>query len=256
MARDREILVALYNALDGPNWEDGENWLSDAPLGEWAGVDTDDNGRVYMLWLGPQNSGQALNGEIPPELGDLGALEYLILDGWEASRQDGRLSGEIPPELGNIPDLIELILTGNQLSGEIPSELANLNPNVLNLSDNQLSGEIPPELANYENPTGLFLNDNRLTGEIPSELGNLDSLASLNLGRNQLSGGIPPELGNLANLEDLVLGNNLLSGKIPSELGKLLGQGATIEIHGNQFECIAIARSLRGFLYVGDVPDC
>ena len=43
---DREILVALYNATDGPNWIDSDNWLTDAPLGElvlesrptpWAG---------------------------------------------------------------------------------------------------------------------------------------------------------------------------------------------------------------------------
>ncbi len=28
----------LYNATDGPNWIDNENWLSDAPLGEWYSV--------------------------------------------------------------------------------------------------------------------------------------------------------------------------------------------------------------------------
>ena len=68
---DREILITLYNALDGPNWEDKTNWLSDAPLGEWEGVTTGDNGRVTRLWLGVGNSGQALNGEMPPELGGL-----------------------------------------------------------------------------------------------------------------------------------------------------------------------------------------
>ena len=39
---DRAALVALYNATDGPNWVINENWLTDAPLGEWYGVDTDD----------------------------------------------------------------------------------------------------------------------------------------------------------------------------------------------------------------------
>ena len=52
VATDREILVTVYNALDGPNWEDSENWLSDAPLGEWSGVTTDDNGRVIWLRIG------------------------------------------------------------------------------------------------------------------------------------------------------------------------------------------------------------
>ena len=31
-ATDREILVAIYNALDGPSWTDSENWLSDVPF--------------------------------------------------------------------------------------------------------------------------------------------------------------------------------------------------------------------------------
>ena len=40
-----------YNALDGPNWEANENWLTDAPMGEWSGVTTDDKGRVTVLVL-------------------------------------------------------------------------------------------------------------------------------------------------------------------------------------------------------------
>ena len=64
---DREILVTVYNALDGPNWEDSGNWLSDAPLGEWSGVTTDDNGRVIWLRIGGSGSGQELSGEIPSE---------------------------------------------------------------------------------------------------------------------------------------------------------------------------------------------
>ncbi len=46
---DRTALVALYNATDGPNWVDNTNWLTDAPLGEWYGVDTDRQGRVAKL---------------------------------------------------------------------------------------------------------------------------------------------------------------------------------------------------------------
>ena len=37
-ATDRTTLVALYNATDGPNWTNNENWLSDAPTGERHGV--------------------------------------------------------------------------------------------------------------------------------------------------------------------------------------------------------------------------
>ena len=39
---DREALAALYNATNGEYWWDSVNWLSDAPLGEWYGVTTND----------------------------------------------------------------------------------------------------------------------------------------------------------------------------------------------------------------------
>ena len=48
---DREILVELYNETYGPNWIYDDNWLTDAPLGEWHGVTTDAGGRVTLLYL-------------------------------------------------------------------------------------------------------------------------------------------------------------------------------------------------------------
>ena len=50
-SNDRDALVALYNAADGPNWRTDTNWLSDRPLGEWHGVSTDGNGPVTGLDL-------------------------------------------------------------------------------------------------------------------------------------------------------------------------------------------------------------
>ena len=72
---DREALVALYNATDGENWNGSHNWLSDAPLGEWDGVTTDDDGRVTALAL----YSNGLIGEIPAELGSLSNLGSLDL---------------------------------------------------------------------------------------------------------------------------------------------------------------------------------
>ena len=109
---DREALVALYNATDGPNWTDNYNWLSDAPLGEWEGVNTNDDGRVTELVL----RDNALSGEIPAELGSLSNLTYLFLNAND-------LSGEIPPELGNLSNLEELYLSANDLSGCVPGSL-------------------------------------------------------------------------------------------------------------------------------------
>ena len=38
LAGDRQALVAFYNATDGANWRNNENWLSDEPLDAWYGV--------------------------------------------------------------------------------------------------------------------------------------------------------------------------------------------------------------------------
>ena len=208
---DKAALVALYNATDGPNWQNNSNWLSDRPIGEWSYVSTDGDGRVTRLLPGNNR----LSGSIPSELSNLANLESLFLNG-------NRLSGSIPSELGNLANLESLYLNGNQLSGSIPSELGNLaNLRLLWLNDNQLSGSIPPELGNLANLKRLRLDENQLSGSIPSELGNLANLRLLWLNDNQLSGSIPSELGNLANLEQLFLVENQLSGSIPSELGNL-----------------------------------
>ena len=103
---DRQALIALYNATGGDNWGENTGWLSDAPLGEWYGVATDDNGRVAGLDLDRNE----LSGEIPPELGSLANLSTLSLGG-------NQLTGELPPELGSLANLYYLELYKNELTG-------------------------------------------------------------------------------------------------------------------------------------------
>ena len=77
---DRAARVALYQATDGPNWTNSDNWLTDAPLGDWYGVQTSGtsgSGRVVSLVL----DDNALAGPIPPELGNLTRLELLVCRG-------------------------------------------------------------------------------------------------------------------------------------------------------------------------------
>ena len=172
---DRAALEALYHATGGPDfWRRSDNWLTDAPLSGWYGVKVDGSGRVTALELGYNG----LRGPIPPEVGNLAALERLHLN-------DNALSGPIPPEIGNLWALDELSLEGNRLSSAIP-----------------------PELGNLTALEHLSLGYNRLSGPIPLELGNLTALKTLWLFGNALSGPIPPELANLAALEDLNLDYN------------------------------------------------
>ena len=120
-----------------------------------------------------------------------------VLDPWEL----------VPPELGNLANLTWLVLWGNNLSGPIPPELGALTQlQNMQLSDNNLSGPIPPELGNLASLTVLSLGHNSLTGPIPPELGNLSALKFLGLGNNNLAGEFPAFLLRLPALERLFLG--------------------------------------------------
>ena len=212
---DRAALVALYEATDGPNWVNNENWLTDAPLAEWYGVETDALDRVVSLRLREYGASFGLNGTIPPEIGNLIRLQVLDL-------RNNALRGGIPPEVGNLTRLRRLDLSNNQLTGSIPAELGKLaDLESLDLADNGLNGEIPRELGNLTKLDYLRLSRNRLEGGIPVELAKLQELSRLNVQQNNLTGPIPPEFGNLTNLRTLWLQGNELTGRIPPQLGNL-----------------------------------
>lgn len=157
---DRPSLVALYNATDGPQWTNGENWLSDRPIGSWYGVTTDSEGRVTRLIL----NGNNLAGPLPDRLGNLSHLTELDL-------ADNILEGPIPEKIGNLGGLTRLRLSNNSLTGQIPGSLGNLDSlGELSLSDNGLAGQIPNELGELGNLRELRLFNNNLTGCVPRAL--------------------------------------------------------------------------------------
>ena len=195
---DREILAALYHATGGANWENSDNWVTEAPLSEWQGVETNAEGRVTRLDL--RRNG--LEGPIPAALGGLAELKILILFANE-------LTGPIPPALGSLAKVELVVLAGNRLSGPIPPELGGLaSVEELWLNGNAFTS-VPPELGELDNLLVLSLNFNRLTS-IPPELGGLAKLESLGLWFNELTS-VPVELGELGSLVELDLDNNRLT---------------------------------------------
>ena len=114
-ATERESLWALYKATDGPNWNNSEEWLTEAPLEDWHGLSVDADGAV----IGLKPAANALSGAIPAELAELTRLEFMDLFGND-------LTGPIPAELGGldrlwwVPDLGE-----NGLTGPIPRSSGN-----------------------------------------------------------------------------------------------------------------------------------
>ena len=87
---EREDLVRFYEKTGGEDWSDNENWNSQEPLGQWFGVETNEDDKVISLRL-PDNG---LSGETPREqLLCLSELKELAL--WD----NDSLSGEVPEEL-------------------------------------------------------------------------------------------------------------------------------------------------------------
>ena len=191
--QDRAVLIELYEATDGANWDENTNWLiSTYSLDQWAGVYTDDEGRVDTLDLFYNR----LTGPIPETLGQLDSLQVLHL-------ASNRLTGPIPETLGQLKNLRKLYLDRNELTGPIPEALENLkNLQKLDLSDNQLMGEIPEALGNLDSLQYLDLSDNQLTGPIPETLGQLKNLQYLSLYGNELTGCIPSALQDVPGVTD------------------------------------------------------
>ena len=94
---DREVLEVLYDATGGASWTESTNWKTAAPLAEWYGVSTDEEGRVTALSL----SENELRGPLPDAVGNLSNLERLNLG------RNG-LTGPIPPSLGRLSNLWSL----------------------------------------------------------------------------------------------------------------------------------------------------
>ena len=207
-----DALAAIYEATNGPNWVNNDNWLTDAPLGEWYGVGTDADGQVTSLTL----AGNHLQGQIPSEIGGLSKLQYLSLGRGYA------LTGPLPEELFDLTELRDLYLWGFNLGGPLPPEVGRLTQlHSLNLSSAGLGGPLPTEIAQLTNLRYLYLDYNDLLGPIPPELGKLTGLVTLGLRHNEFTGEIPVPIGDLTNLQRLYLDNNRLTGTIPKELGNL-----------------------------------
>ena len=245
-AAQRAALVALYEANDGANWTDSDNWDTSEPLSTWYGVTTNEEGNVTELLL-PNNR---LRGQIP----DLSALTSLTTLSLGSNFLNGpvpdlsaitglsvldlsfnQLAGSIP-QLDTFTNLEWLSLDNNQLTGPLPDLSALISLAVLELRENQLTGSIP-DLSALTNLTNLSLGSNQFTGEVP-DLSALINLRELYLTDSGLSGSFP-DLNSLTNLRELYLGSNQLAGSVPdiSHLSNL----TWLDLSHNQF--------------VGSIPD-
>ncbi len=126
LERDRAALLAIYDALNGENWDNGSDWPS-TDLNSWDEI-TITNNRVTAINLSDNNA-----------------------------------SGSVPADINDLLELTSIDLSNNQISGLPTITLPNLTS--LNVSNNQLEfDDLEPNVEvtgiNYSNQT---LADSRLT---------------------------------------------------------------------------------------------
>ena len=238
VSKDREALIALYNALGGQNWLYKENWCTDAPLEDWYGVYTNGDGRVVEIYL-PNNN---LRGTLPPEIGNLDCLFWLELD-------SNSITSPLPDEITKLGRLSGLNLEYNRLTGPFPEQLRALKKlSSLNLSGpwvdtgyslvevpdfDYLSGSLPDWISELQNLRYLILSNNHFSGTLPKSLSGLKQLVELNLSSNDFTGEMP-DIAEMTNLSCIFLNDCFFSGSVPPLFARVMdNDNNTIGIGGN-----------------------
>ena len=269
-ALEREALVALYNAMDGPHWVNSTNWCSDKPLSEWYGVYMN-GGRVTDLIL----EFNGLNGALPTELSNLKSLRYLNLE-----EKEGRISnmealfglsalesltfgiGEgfsdyevyksrmfsVPSGIGNLKKLKYVYLTG--INDDLPEDFFELDGlEQIYLRHFNTGRPLQSGFGKLKNLRVLSINclsdeaipgSNPVCGELPDSIYDLAQLEGLELVDTNVGGELSPRIGELKHLNSLRLPANQFSGPLPAELSnlELMAQSSTryrIDLHNNHF---------------------
>lgn len=223
----RYCLAALYFALNGDRWtrcgqqqqqetnetcldENGnvsQRFLSEQSECSWYGIRCI-NGNVASITIRENN----LVGSLPPELGELKELVYLVLS-------NNHLNGAVPKQLQQLSKLNTLLLNRNTLTSIHLDSMSHLpNLNIISLGYNSLQGTIPKELFNSNIDCAISMLDlsyNMFSGTISSKLFSCPRLQKINLEGNKLAGTIPSQFSDLHMLQLLMLGNNALSGSMP-----------------------------------------
>lgn len=181
--RSRFIIVVLYFALNGKNWESTDKWLSGEHVCEWEHIICTNN-TVSEILL----PNQRLLGSLPDEITFLTSLKILNLTA-------NHITGTIPYSIGRLARLEFVDFSMNDISSTIPKSIIYLvNLEHLRLNDNILTGTIPDSFSLMTKLRELLLFGNNLRGNIPSSIAKLDNMDILNLQNTDLTGVIPSEI--------------------------------------------------------------
>ena len=248
LLEERNALVAIYNALDGPHWQRHDNWCSDRPVNEWSGVGTDNEGRVVSLNI--EENG--LNGAIPKEIIKLSALRQLRIDGAIADFSPifnlaslkylsfgivGDMEYDeyknymfaIPETIANLKNLVELTVSG--INADLPDAFFGLeNLERVELKSFNTGRPMQTGFGRLKNLRSLSIRSicedivpgaNALCGELPDDIYDLHNLETLEMIDTRVGGALSPRIGELQNLITLHIPHNRFNGSLPAELANL-----------------------------------
>ncbi|MBL38718.1 MAG: hypothetical protein CMP07_09960 [Xanthomonadales bacterium] len=226
-ASERQVLMDIYNATDGPNWVDNTGWGGAAGTEcKWFGV-TCNGSETNVLRIDLDLNGLA-GGPLPSLVG-LAELEVFDVDAngvtgpvpalpanlirFVAGRNP--ITGTIP-DLQAVPGLTQFIVNSAQLTGPLPDRSGMSNLSILNVSGNELTGPLP-ELSGLQSLSAFIVSDNQLEGTIPA-LTDMPRLETFFVRNNGLSGSLP-DLSDVPGLRFFAAGGGPLTGNIPDLSG-------------------------------------
>ena len=221
---ERRVLVEFFEATNGAQWLNKENWGSDAPICSWHGISclggtkTSDS-EVDTIQL-PENN---IAGALPPSLYSLPLLRFLDLEGNPLTNAGFAGFQEAAATEGvSLSPLETLALNGCNLRDITGIEHAPTTLRDLRLADNNLKGDFPEAIFQVTSLRRLFLDQNQITGTIPSSVGNMQNLIDFHAIGVPFKGQIPSEFGTLNRMVTLVLRDNDFAGTIPTELNNMV----------------------------------
>lgn len=241
----REILVNLYYALDGPNWYHNDFWCTTADVCDWYGIGCR-NGHVVLINL----RGNNLRGLPGPDLFYLSELQTLWLysnplafsfENIESAKklQDLRLDATLLHSLHGVGDatsLVSLDASFTALRGSFPEEeiLRLTNLRSLKLNDNSFSGTLPKSFASLTYLVNLRLDSNAFTGSLPG-FDDMHLLNYIDISDNTLTGPISRKFLERIGADSnptIRLAGNQLTGVVPQEFDRF--KELTVHLAGNQ----------------------
>lgn len=154
----RFILATLFIALDGNNWTNKTNWMTEVDVCYWHGIEC----------FGSSSDVEAIANTTNTEGNGIHAL---ILP-------NNQLHGSLPLEIVGLKKLENMELFNNDIVGSIPPKLFEMTMlKTLFLDENHITGTLSTMIGSLINLEKLTLNRNELVGSIPNEIGKLANLS-------------------------------------------------------------------------------